>query len=181
MTEDELYQQFRLIFEKYYVPLCNYSLSITDRRDVSEDIVQEVFMKVWENRKDLIPSDAVRFYLFAAVRNNSLGHMNKQRRMSTIPFGPKEYVLAEEDAREYETRQKTYRQILEQGIKSLPPKCRDVFLLSRTGKFSYQEIADNCGISVKTVENQVGKALKLLRAFAGVVKWLPVIIFFWKG
>lgn len=135
---------------------------------MSEDIVQEVFLKVWETRKDIILTEGVRFYLFAAVRNNSVAHLNKERRMITVPFEPAAYAGEVDEVTE--DRERAYRQILKDGIDTLPPKCKDVFLLSRMGKMSYQEIADSCGISVKTVENQVGKALKMLRAFAKTAK-----------
>lgn len=181
MTADELYKQFRLVFEMHYSALCVYSLSITGQKEVSEDIVQEVFLKVWETKKELIPKDEVRFYLFASVRNNSMGYQTKLRRVSIVPFEAMEHTQTpQEDTLEYESEQKAFRDKLAAGIQSLPPKCKDVFLLSRIGKMSYQEIADHSGISVKTVENQIGKALKLLRAFVLGVKLLFPLFFFWK-
>ncbi len=108
-----------------------------------------------------------------------MGYQSKLRRVSIVPFESKEHTqTAQEDTMEYESEQKAFREKLVEGIQSLPPKCKDVFLLSRMGKMSYQEIADHCGISVKTVENQIGKALKLLRAFVLAVKLLFPLFFF---
>ncbi len=175
MTEEEIYRAFQSVFEKYYAALCKYSFSIIKEQEASEDLVQEVFMKVWEKNRELILSEGIRFYLFTAVRNNSFNFLKAKRRTPVIPFEQQDYQLTERDTQEYEAQQHNYRQLLEQGIDRLPPRCKDVFLLSRFGKFSYQEIANNLGVSIKTVENQIGKALKILRSVAKVAKLFLLI------
>lgn len=181
MREDGLYKQFRLGFEKFYNPLCLYANSFVKEHSVCEDIVQEVFVRIWETRKDLVQSDNLRFYLFTAVRNNCLTHLSREQRMPV-------YSLSEIDLEDDDTADITpavdetlnYHALLGQGIEQLPPKCKEVFLLCRLGELSNQQVADSLGISVKTVNNQLWKALKMLRAFVkntGVV----LLFFLWTA
>ncbi len=184
MDVKELYRQFQLVFEKFYDPLCKYAFSLVKEREVCEDVVQEVFARIWENRKDLIASESIRFYLFTAVRNNCLTHLSREQRMpvySLSDMDPEdEAALPAEPAG---SEPVNYRALLEKGIEQLPPKCKEVFMLSRMGDLSNQEIADSLGISIKTVNNQLWKAVKLLKAFAkGVHFWWGVIIlYFFQG
>jgi RNA polymerase sigma-70 factor (family 1) len=166
LTENEKpYSQFKSVFEKYYQPLCNYAYSFTKDRSACEDIVQEVFARVWEKKQDIISSDAVRYYLFTAVRNNSL---------SFIEHKKKSAGLIEEDivtsveifpAEEQNGIATDNLMLIKKGLALLPPKCKDTFLLSRIGNLSYKEIAVTMGVSVKTVENQIAKAIRTLRDF----------------
>lgn len=164
ILEEKPYQEFRSVFEQYYNPLCNYAYSFLKDSDSSEDIVQEVFIKIWENRKDLIASNSIRFYLYTAVRNNCFTYLEKNKRTKIIPITDQD---VSEDSSPLDGESGTdYNALLKQAIDQLPPKCREVFLLNRISKQSYQEVADQLNISVKTVENQIGKALRILRAFA---------------
>lgn len=74
------YHQFQKVFEEYYNPLCNYAFTFLKDLSSSEDVVQELFVKVWEKRQDLITSDTIRFYLFTAVRNNSLTFLQREKK-----------------------------------------------------------------------------------------------------
>lgn len=167
MFEDRLYKQFQMGFEKFYNPLCTYANSFVKEQSICEDIVQEVFVRIWEIRKDLIQSDNLRFYLFTAVRNNCLTHLKKEQR--TAIYSLSDMDLENEDAMADITPPAdeihNYQELLRIGIDQLPPKCKEVFLLARMGELSNQQVADSLGISVKTVNNQLWKALKLLRAF----------------
>lgn len=168
MSTDDLYKQFQRVFEQYYNPLCKYAFSFIKEKDVCEDIVQDVFARIWETRRDIVVADGVKFYLFAAVRNNCLTHLRREQRLPV-------YSLTEMDMED--TWPATgaeincgdpvnYKALLSQGIDQLPPKCKEVFLLSHLGDLSNQQVADNLGISIKTVNNQLWKALKFLKTFA---------------
>lgn len=161
--ESTLYQQFQEVFTQHYNGLCNYANSFLRDTDTSEDIVQEVFTRIWEKRQDLVGKQEIRFYLFTAVRNNCLTHLQRNRKNGMV-------MLADQDGSEppavLAAAEPDLRQLLKKALAELPPKCREAFLLSRIGQLSYQEIASQLGISVKTVENQIGKALRMLRAFA---------------
>jgi RNA polymerase sigma-70 factor (ECF subfamily) len=163
MLQEHLYRQFKTVFHTYYNSLCNYAFTFVKNEDASEDIVQEVFMKIWEGRRDLLMEDSVRYYLFTAVRNNSITWL-RQKKNSAITAWDGEEIF-NEPAPERNREEPDQRLMLQSAIGRLPPKCREVFLLSRLSGLTYKEIAASLGISVKTVENQLGKALKIIRVF----------------
>jgi RNA polymerase sigma-70 factor (ECF subfamily) len=162
IPQEHLYRQFQVVFNACYNSLCNYAFTFVKDKDTSEDIVQDIFMKIWAGRRDLIMEDSVRYYLFTAVRNNCITHLRQQKNTGTREWNEEE--IRDQPAPEQEDG-KDYRLLLQKGIDHLPPKCREVFLLSRFSNMTYKQIAASLNISVKTVENQLGKALKSLRVF----------------
>lgn len=157
---------FESIFKQHYQRLCNYAYSFIKDEVTCEDIVQELFIKIWEKEKIDMGAEKIKFYLFTAVRNNCLTHLQKIKK---VPF----QELKDEDATseipmalagEKETTEAKI--LVAKAMEQLPPKCKEVFLLSRLGQLTYQQIADSLGISVKTVENQMGKAIKTMKIFA---------------
>ena len=105
MTQDEIYSAFQLVFEQYYAALCKYAYSLIKEQEASEDLVQDVFMKVWEKNRKLILSDGIRFYLFTAVRNNCFNYVKARRRVSVVPVDQQNLLYEEEDVQEYEAQQ----------------------------------------------------------------------------
>jgi RNA polymerase sigma-70 factor (ECF subfamily) len=154
------YHIWQQVFETWYDPLCNYAYSYTKDRNACEDIVQEVFVRIWEDRPQLIATDGVRYYLFTAVRNNCISYLRKTNKHDSGDPDEVRPVFIQ-----HKTEQAEYRELVRQAIGILPPKCREVFLLSRFSNMTYKEIASSLDISEKTVENQMSKALKLMRAF----------------
>jgi RNA polymerase sigma-70 factor (family 1) len=164
-----LHKRFHHLFKAFYNPLCKYAFSLIKDRSACEDIVQETFALIWEKRRGIILLNNIRYYLYTSVRNNCLTYLGKEQRLPIAPLFDYETEDTEpEDDRfaSRETESKDYKVLLEKGIEQLPPKCKEVFLLSRMGKFSSQEIADKLGVSVKTVSNQLWRAMKILRAYA---------------
>lgn len=183
MDRQDLYTQFRQLFQEFYDPLCKYAFHLTTDRDGSEDIVQEVFTRIWEKHQDVIPSPKIRAYLYQSVRNNCFTFLEQKKRspVSSTDWHAEEDTPADWDtAGGEEDNMQAYRDLLKNGIEQLPPKCREVFLLSRSGHLSNQEIADTLGISVNTVNNQTWKAMKLLKAFVQKARlWVvPLFSFF---
>ena len=177
ISQEHLYGRFQAVFTTHYNSLCNYAFTFVKDKDASEDIVQELFMKIWESRRELIMEDSVRYYLFTAVRNNSISYIRKQK--NTEEWNGEE--IPDEVTPEKEGRSEEYRWLLQKGIDRLPPKCKEIFLLSRFSNMTYKQIAASLNISVKTVENQLGKALKSLRVFLkkeGLYLVGPLIGFF---
>lgn len=185
MDQKDLYARFRDLFLKYYDPLCKYAFTLVADKDASEDLVQDVFTRIWEKYQSVIDSPTIRAYLYKSVRNSSftwLGKKNNLKVYSLSDYGAEEET-GEWDVTEDHTDISNYRELLKKGIDLLPEKCREVFLLSRAGELSNKEIADNLGISVNTVNNQTWKAMKMLKAFVRQTKlWLPpaLLIFFTK-
>ena len=151
-----------VLFEQYYSYLCQAVYKILPDAAIVEDLVQEVFFELWRRRDKVQISTTFRAYLRRAAVNKTLNYIRDQK----IKFAdePKEWTLS---AYQIEGQEKLevaeLQQLIDESIDSLPERCRMVFVLSRFEDYSYQQIADELGISVKTVENQISKALKILR------------------
>lgn len=163
-----------LIFKQYYEVMCTTAVRITKERSLAEDIVQEVFYELYKKREQLKIESLVG-YLKRAVYNRSI---NKVK-------GRKDHVDADDIAYELTDNKNNSQDDLEYGeletfinsvIDSLPEKCRLVFVLSRFEQLSYKEIAEKMEISIKTVENQMSKALKILREEFENYKYLEKIL-----
>ena len=151
---------FENIFHQYYSPLCNYAIKIVKEDGVVEDIVQNVFISIWESGK-FYNIDNYEGFLLRAVKYKCIDYLRSKRITSDIPL---------ESISEL-TPSKTSSDIAEEDIEpllhffasKLPPKTKEVFLLSRKSGMTYKEISEELEISVKTVENQMGRALRILR------------------
>ncbi|WP_276482058.1 RNA polymerase sigma-70 factor [Paraflavitalea pollutisoli] len=165
MQNDLTYQLFKKAFDDYYEPLCRYAFTLVKNEAACEDIVQETFVRIWDKKKDLIGSEGLHFYLFRAVRNNSLSYIEQLRRQATGDLGSYDMADTSADQPAPTSSGKDYHTLLQEAIGSLPPKCREVFVLSRVSDLSYQQISETLDISIKTVENHMGKALRILRSY----------------
>ena len=129
---------------------------------VAEEIVQNIFLKIWEDRSVLVNIKSIRSYLYRSVANASINHLNKARNIEKHHAKIAEH-LTEEDI-ELLDEQNQLIALLYEEIELLPEKCRQVFKMSRLDGLKYRDIASKLGISEKTVENHMGNALKILRA-----------------
>ena len=161
---------FDAIFREHYASLVRCAEAMLRRRDVAEEIVQEVLLALWQRRDSLVVEDSLRSYLFRATRNRSLNHLRHaaierkaepELAAAEPPDAPAPTALVDEEI----------EVALRSAVSTLPPRCREVFELSRVHGLRYAEIASTLGISVKTVEAQMGKALRILRA--RLAPWLP--------
>lgn len=155
---------YELVFRKYYEDLCRYAFSLLKKSDESEDVVQQVFVNFWESREKTIITGALKNYLFRSVHNQCLNLLKHEKvkagYMQYSSFFESHYQLGVEESVEAgELSDK-----IEKAINLLPTECARIFRMSREEELKYKEIADQLELSVKTVENQIGKALKLLRA-----------------
>lgn len=177
-TNSPLYHQFQQEFSHYYEPLCQYAYSIVKEMHVCEDIVQDIFLHVWEKKQNLVGNEGIRYYLFTAVRNNCLTWLQRNKRSVVTALTGQEIMQPAPELYSNENTETDFQVLMQSALDRLPPKCREVFVLSRMGKLTYQEIADTQGISVKTVENQMGKALRILRNFIRERQtYLPIVLF----
>lgn len=165
-----------MLFKTFYSPLCQYAYSFLRDRDEAEEVVQNAFVNIWDKRQELEIQSSVKSYLYRMVRNACLNVIKHQRvkaehEMHEKTFGEPTHEGTGQAmiASELENR-------IADAMKTLPEQCRLVFQLSRFEELKYAEIADQLNISVKTVENHMGKALRLMR---GQLKdYLPVLIIF---
>lgn len=155
---------FEQVFKTHFKRLHAYAFTILKDEAEAEEMVQQVFFKIWERNENLSLTGSVTAYLYRAVHNESLNYIKHQKVRSDhklhIAYSmknevehPGKKILASEMEKK-----------IHEALNELPEQCRTIFQMSRFDELKYREIADKLGISVKTVENQMGKALKLLRA-----------------
>lgn len=154
-------KSFEILFKNNYRALINSANSIVKDEDSAQEIVQQVFIKLWEKRESLKIKTAEKAYLHRAVINTSLNHLEKNKRYKLGEVT--ENINVSNKGVDDEYSRKELHEIIDREIKKLPPKCQTVFSLSRFNGMSNKEIAANLNISIKTVEKQIGKALKTLR------------------
>lgn len=177
-SKREIEKNFESLFRQHYQRLCSYAYTFLKDEESSEDIVQELFIKIWEKQKLEIGAEYLKFYLFTAVRNNCLTRLQKNK---------KNFIreLEDEDASDVAALRMEMDEtaadpgtLIAKAMEQLPPKCREVFMLSRLSGQTYPQIADSLGISIKTVENQMGKAIRLLKIFAKENNIFMAMLFF---
>ena len=153
---------FKQLYRGNYPTLHRVAYNITGSAEAAEDVVHQVFLKVWEKRVDLKISGDMSHYLKRSVINTALNYLKQHRKI--IQLEP-EHQLLYEPSGEFDRPQirQAVKDQLTKTVESLPSRCQLVFALSRYEGMSNQEIADHLGISKKTVENQLNKALSRLR------------------
>jgi RNA polymerase sigma-70 factor (ECF subfamily) len=154
---------FEQLFRKYYNELCGYAYQYFSDRDTVEDIVQDLFYKLWQKRERLEIRISFRAYLYRAVYNNTLQVLKEKNSLQPIERqnGTYEAILSEEVFDTIETKE--IHQIIERTLEKMPERVRKIFELSRFEGLRYREIAEHLSISIKTVEANMGKALKIFR------------------
>jgi RNA polymerase sigma-70 factor (family 1) len=156
-------KSFELLFNQYAQHLVRYATTIVKDTDEAEDIVQQLFVGVWAKKEVLEVNTSIKSYLYKSVYNSSLNKIKQQ----TVKESYAEYFNYVSDGTTagaaVEIERKETDSAIQQAIEELPEQCRIIFKMSRFEQLKYQQIADQMGLSVKTVENQMGKALKHMR------------------
>ncbi|MGV3639955.1 MAG: RNA polymerase sigma-70 factor [Adhaeribacter sp.] len=154
-------EKVELLFRQYYAGLCKSLYRTLRDASLAEDIVQEVFVKVWDMRHSLRLDEAIPAYLYRSCYNAALNFL-KSRKPLTDLSSLEDLAAGSQTAEQNLGLQETENQV-QRAIEALPPKTRLVFSLSRFEELSYKEIADRLEISVKSVEKHMGIALHRLR------------------
>jgi RNA polymerase sigma-70 factor (ECF subfamily) len=160
---------FDAVFRAYYARLVTIAAAILGERASGEDVVQDVMLELWRRRESIVFETSLRAYLVRATRNRALNHLRNRgvaRRgdpeaLGSAPPSPADRELVEQEI----------DAALQGAVRELPARCKEVFELSRVHGLAYAEIAQVMGISIKTVEAQMGKALRALRE--RLAPWLP--------
>jgi len=154
---------FEQVFKEYYERLCNYANTLVNDMDEAEEIVQSTFLTVWEKRKDIEIHTSVKAYLYQSVYNQCLNRLKHFK----VRQEHKEHYLHVTDSSIGSVSDTVLGNELEKQIESavssLPAQCQTVFRLSRFENLTYAEISQQLNISVKTIENHMGKALRIMR------------------
>jgi len=152
---------YKELFTTLYSPLFLFAKSMVKSKESAEEIVSDVFIRIWEKRRDLEKIDNLRVYLYVSIRNTALNYLSHQKRNSTnsldefhaeftsIYFDPEQLLITAD-----------MLALIRKSIDQLPPKCKIIFKLVKEDGLKYKEVAEILNLSVKTVENQVAIALQ---------------------
>ncbi len=165
---------FNSLFDRYYTPLCFFGNRHLNDMDLSRSVVQDVFIDLWEKRDKLKINYSVKSYLYNAVRNRSIDYLRKEKVI--IPLSDSLGDLQEAPFQDLVEEAELNNRI-NSTINKLPERCREVFVLCRFEGLKYAEIAEKMNISVKTVEMQMGIALKKLRKSLSDYQMVNLLVF----
>lgn len=159
LYDDEL--AYREIFFKFYNALVRFAVTFLEEKESAEEVVSDVLIKIWQNRKTLTSIENLRVYLYVSTRNTAINYLSRQRKTAvvslddlTIDFpspalNPEELMITAEMMRR-----------INQAVNSLPPRCKIVFQLVREDGLPYKEVAEILNISIKTIDNQLAIAVR---------------------
>lgn len=154
---------FEKLFKKYYLQLTRFSYRYVKSKAIAEEIVQEFFADLWENGEMIDIQGTIKSYYYKAVRNKSLNYLKHQQvknKYDPIWMQQKQTPVIEFHDEKQEQR---IKEAIEEAIKSLPERGKMTYKLHRFDGLTYEEIAEVMDISVKTVESQMSRSLKILR------------------
>jgi RNA polymerase sigma-70 factor (family 1) len=156
-------QAFEFLFKKYYLPLTRFAWRYVHSKAVAEELIQELFTILWEQREDWNTDGSVRSYLYKSVRNLSLNHLKHQGVKQEFDH---QWMELKENPRivfRDEYREQRIREAIAKAIEELPERSKMTYKLHRYDGLTYREIAEVMEVSVKTVESQMTRTLKILR------------------
>ncbi|ASU36252.1 RNA polymerase sigma-70 factor [Mucilaginibacter xinganensis] len=167
---------FEKIFREYFKFLHAYAYTFTKDDGQAEEIVQNVFCRIWEKRELLKTDGSLKAYLYRSVHNESLNYLKHQKTRDAfrVNYNTKEDESA--NAASEKIMMAELDTYIQKALDELPQQCRIIFQLSRFENLKYKQIAGQLHISVKTVENQMGKALRILRE--KLSEFLPIVILY---
>ena len=191
MTEIELVakieegdlQAFQQLYEEFYVSLCVYARRFTRANEIAEEVVQDVFLTLWEQQGRLTITASLKAYLFTSVRNRCLDHLkhlqvvNRYNEYYSNLLRDAEdlYIFSQESGDAWLIAGELEKKLTD-AVDLLPEQCRRIFMLSRYDGYKNQDIADNLGITINTVQRQISIALEKLRV--SMKKYLSLLLFY---
>ncbi|MFB6456898.1 RNA polymerase sigma-70 factor [Chitinophaga sp. Hz27] len=154
-------QAFKELYDYFCTPLLQLAMAIVHNRELAEEIVADVFIAVWKKKEGLYQASNLKWYLYAATRNIAINYLRKYAHRKTL-YLDEAYLPEYEVNPEAQLISNEMMQHINRAIHELPPQCRLIFKLVKEDGLKYREVAILLNISIKTVENQVGIALKKL-------------------
>jgi RNA polymerase sigma-70 factor (ECF subfamily) len=165
---------FEELFRKEFKNLCVFSIKYVKDMETARSIVQDCFIYIWEKRETMDEEKNLKSYITTMVYNRSLNYLRDQKKFDRNVLEFEGLMDEKSQMADSGIMTRELKGEIQKAIADLPEKCREVFLLSREENMKYKEIAEHLDISVKTVENQMGKALKHLRERLG--PYLPILL-----
>jgi RNA polymerase sigma-70 factor (ECF subfamily) len=161
-------QAYRQLFILFQPSLLQFAISMTKSKELSEEIVSDVFIKIWQKRHQLDKIENLTYYLFTAVKNQALNELQKQRKNLSLAL---DEVNVQFRSLYYDPEQKLIStemiRSIQAAISQLPPRCQLIFKLIKENGLKYKEVAELLHLSVKTIENQMTLAIKKIGASIG--------------
>jgi RNA polymerase sigma-70 factor, ECF subfamily len=155
--------EFEKFFKSKYRSMCYLANKYVKNIAIAEEIAQDVFVKIWEKRDHIIIKGSISAYLATSVKNNCLNYLKHDSIVKIYERTELTRISADPTDTEEEMKDMELESAIINAIAELPPQRKKVFMLSRVDGLKYHEIAEKLGLSVKTIEAQMGKALKQLR------------------
>jgi RNA polymerase sigma-70 factor (ECF subfamily) len=156
---------YKYLFESYYKELYFFSRKFLGNKEVAEEIVQDVFIALWENKDNLYITKSIKSYLYTSVKNRSINYLKSK-------INNKDFVGIDEVVKEGNVLQadrllelSELDDLIVEAVSKLPPKCKEMFHMSRNSEMTYQEIADALNVSKETVKSQISEALKRIKVY----------------
>ncbi len=156
-------KSFEALFHRYYPGMCLYAQSLLKNESIAEEIVQDVFFNIWKNKQGFILTSKWQSYLYRSVYNNAMNHLRKMKKESGFDEEAAAKTPGTSDSPFEEMSYKELNETILETMHRLPDRTQQIFRLSRFEGLTYSEIAKKLSISVKTVEANMGKALKAFR------------------
>ena len=154
---------FEKLFHRFYQGLYGYAKTLVRAGEIAEEVVQDVFYNIWKNRESLRITHSWQSYLYRSVYNNSMMYLRKTKREFSMEEGNVPEIEGGSMDPYQEMQYQEVSDLVSITIEALPDRTREIFLLNRHEGLKYKEIAQKLSISVKTVEANMGKALRALR------------------
>jgi RNA polymerase sigma-70 factor, ECF subfamily len=158
---------FEILFRTYAGPLCDFAYSYVGSQPMAQEIVQDLFSRIWERRDTLEIPRSVYAYLFGSTRNRAINHLRDRRVQDAFATralrAVRTSITSPSAPQEQELEAQALGEALARAVKELPERCREVFTLTRDQHLTYAQVAEVLHISPKTVEIHMGRALALLR------------------
>lgn len=172
-NDDRAYNE---IYQRYKWVLFLHALKRIRNREEAKDIVQELFITLWDKRREMEIKGHLSGYLFTAIRNRVIKFISHQQVESVYISSLGNSINAGVCITDHRTRENNLAEIIEREIQDLPEKMRQVFILSRKHNLSHKEISAQLGIEETTVKRQISNALKILRTKLGLYAWIIFLI-----
>lgn len=153
---------FEILFQKYYVRFYNFVFNLTKNSQAAEDIIQNVFMKIWINRANLRPDQSIHNYIYVLSKREMLNHIRDRKAYVQV----ERLVMAEQPSEEVTDQSMALKELderIRRFIADMPEQRRKVFLLSRYRGLTNKEIAEMMGLSARTVDRHINLALTSLK------------------
>jgi RNA polymerase sigma-70 factor (ECF subfamily) len=167
---------FDFVFQYYYSGLCAFAESLVKDEKVVEDIVQDLFVKLWIKSDNIQITGSVKSYLFSSVKNRCFDYLKHQKVKLRSAKNLSLQGYSNNETPENWLVESELKEIIEKSLEKLPPRCVQIFKLSRFDGLKNQEIADQLNLSKRTVELQISNALKVLRT--DLKPFLPAFLIF---